>query len=111
MISYGQDETIEIYAIKTFNGIIKSNVQRFSTKWSDIWPLLQENPECVKLIEVIGIEKAHKVFCQCLTDIKADVALEAEPHPHLKTRALDQQQMRNIQSELDEAVQRHPDSG
>ena len=66
MISHGQDETIEIYAIKTFNGIIK--------KWSDIWPLLQENPECVKLIEAIDIEKAHKVFCQCLTDFKGDVA-------------------------------------
>ena len=111
MISYGQDETIEMYAIKTFNGIIKSNVQRFSTKWSDIWPLLQGNPDCVQLIRVIGIERAHKVFCQCLTDIKADVALIAEPHPHLKTCALDQQQMGNIQSVLDEAIQEHPESG
>lgn len=102
-------ETLEMYAIKTFNGIIKNNVRQFSTKWSDIWPVLQENPECAKLIEVIGIERAHKVFCQCLTDIKAGV-LETQPHSHLKTQALDQQQMRNIQSELDEAIQGHPDS-
>lgn len=106
MISHGQDETIEIIAMKTFNGIIKSNVQQFSTKWSEIWPLLRENPDCTGLVEVIGIERAHKVFCQCLMDIKADEVREA--HPHYKTQKLDEQQMRN----LDEASYRHPsDSG
>ena len=106
MISQGQDETIEMFAIRTFNAIIKSNVQQFSTKWCEIWPLLRENSDCSKLVEVIGIERAHKMFCKCLEDVKADEV--REPHPHHETRKLDQQQMRN----LDKGSYGHPsDSG
>ena len=108
MSSRDQDETIEVYAMKAFRGVIKS---KSSTKWSDIWPLLQENPECAQIIEDIGIERAHKVFCQCVTDIKPDVGLETHRHSHHKTRSVDQQQMRNIQSELDKAINGRSDSG
>lgn len=104
MSSRDQDETIEVYAMKAFNSVIKGTS---STKWSHIWPLLQENPECAQLIENIGIEGAHTVFCQCVKDIKPDVKLETHRHSHHKTRSVDLQQMRNIQSELDNG---RPDS-
>ena len=106
MITHGQEETNEMYAMKTLSGIIKNKVNVFSTKWSDIWPLLREDPQCAQLIKVIGMERAHKIFSQCLKDIKADEVQEA--HSHLKTRTLNQQQMRN----LDKPIHGHPaDSG
>ena len=91
MVSRGKDESNEIIAIETFNRIIKSKVQQCSANWSELWPRLRENPDCAKLIKVIGIEKAHKVFCQCLKDIKADEV--GETHQHHKIRKLDQQHM------------------
>ena len=94
MVSHGKDERNEMIAIETFNRIIKSNVQQFSTNCSELWPLLREKPDCAKLIKVIGIEKAHKVFCQCLNDIKADEV--GETHQHHKIRKFDQQHMTKL---------------
>ena len=94
MISHGQDETNEKYAMKTFSSIIKNKVHDVSTKWSDIWPLLREDQQCAQLIKVIGIKRAHKVFSQRLKDIEANEVGEGDPH--FKTGNLDQQQMRNL---------------
>ena len=104
VLSRGHNET---YAMNTFNRVIKENVQQFSTEWSDIWPLLQRNPACVQAVEVLGIEKARKVFCQRLMEIKVNEVRGTHP----KTRKLDQQRTKNIQSELMEAFNGHPDLG
>ena len=103
MASLSKDEKNEMSAIETFKRIIKSKVQQCSANWSELWPRLQENPDCPKLIKVIGMEKAHKVFCQCLKDIEADEI--GETHPHQK---IDHQHTRN----LDKTIHGYPaDSG
>ena len=79
--------------MKKFSDIIKNKVHEFSTKWSDIWPRLRDDPECADLIKVIGMERAHKVFSQHLNDIKADEV--GEVHPHSRNGKLDRQQLRN----------------
>ena len=102
MVSLGKDEINEMSAIETFKSIIKSKVQQCSANWSELWPRLRENSDCDKLIKVIGIEKAHKVFCQCLKDIEVDEV--GETHPHHKIQNIDQQHTRN----LDKTIYGHP---
>ena len=102
MISHGQDEAKTLHAVESFSDILKKKIIEFSTEWSDLWPRLQEDTECARLVKIIGHSTAHKVFSQHLKDIKADEV--GEVNPHYKTQKLDQRKRRN----LDKSSYGHP---
>lgn len=91
------------YSTAAFNQLLKDTVVDFSTEWSDAWPRLQFNPSCVRAVEVLGLEKIRKMYCQRLMELKVQEIRGRQRSGSLPSKVL--------QNELSEAFRNHPDLG
>ena len=89
----------ENFLLNAYTRFIRDHVRTFDTEWSDILPIIQFDTCCKKAIELVGIEKAKKVFCTHLMELKVQ---------ELKDNSKNSQPQK-FQAEVLKAFSEHPD--
>ena len=95
------------YAVGEFTKAIGDKVHSFGNEWSILLPMLRCDPTVENALKVIGEEEGKKIYCQRIMQLKVEELRKT----YGRRQRMNQEQSRNFQSELLEAITNHPDLG